>query len=81
MDRADVYEGLRFQRRRRAFPRRIIPVGLALALFALLWAFLPHNALFWTLLPLLAVLVWVASYGWRQALAALIDVLQRLERM
>ena len=71
---------LRFERRRRALPHWLIPVGLTLALFTLLWMLVPHSVLYWMLLPLLGVLAWVATYGWRQSLATLIALLHRLEQ-
>jgi len=80
MDKTDLYRGLRFDRQLSTVPRRLIPVGIALVLFTLLWLVIPPVALFWLLLLGLVVLVWMASYGWRQAVAALIALLRRLEQ-
>jgi hypothetical protein len=71
--------GFRFERRRRPLPGRLIAVGAGLLIFTLLWFLVPHGALYWLLLPLLAALVWVVTYGWRQALAALHAQLHRWE--
>jgi len=72
---------LDFNGRSQAPRSGIIPVGIALILFHLLWRLVPNTTMYWLLLPLLAMLVWVASFGWRQALAALIALLLRLERL
>ena len=75
------YRGLRFDRRPQTVPRRLIPIGAALAVFTLLWVSVPHDGLYWLLLTLVALLAWVGSYGWRQALTALHDLLHRLSNL
>ena len=79
MDR-NTYGGLRFERRSWPIHPRLIPIGLTLAVFTLLWWLVPASAMYWLILLLLAALVWMASYGWRQALAAIHDQLHRLEK-
>ena len=84
MNRVDPFRDLRFAARPRIFgriPRRIGTLGLALAAFSLLWVILPPSAFFWLMLPVVAVLVWAASYGWQQTLSVLIEALQHLEQM
>ena len=81
MNWSEVNSNLRFERRPRPLPHRVIAMGVGLGIFTLLWTLVPHSALYWLLLPLLAALVWAASYGWRQSLAALIALLRRLERL
>lgn len=49
-------------------------VGLILA-----WWLVPRGVLLVILLPIIAALIWVASFGWRQALARLIEVLQEIQ--
>ena len=80
METMNSYHNLRFAARRH-WPQRLIPIGLALVLFTLLWRFMAHNILYWLLLLAVALLVWVASYGWRQALATLHNVIHRLEQL
>ena len=70
--------GLRFARQSRPASGRLVSVGLALVIFTLLWVLVPHSTLYWLLLPLVMVLVWMASYGWRQALASLHELIHRL---
>ena len=77
----DVYRGLRFERRVSTVPGRLIALVLSLALFSVLWVLVPQSALYWLLLPLVAVLTWVASYGWRRALVALHDLLHRISNV
>ena len=80
----DPYADIRLERQPRPrfrFLRRIIPTVLAPALFYGLWVFLPHAIVFWIVLPSLVVLAWIASYGWRQSLSALIEALQHLEQI
>ena len=72
---------LDFDGRPQAASSGIISVVLSVVLFHLLWRSLPASTMYWLLLPLLAILVWVAGFGWRQALAALIALLLRLERL
>ena len=74
----DPYRTLRFDRRSLAIPRRLVPVGVVLAGFTFLWLLIPGSALYWLLLPLVGLLAWVGSYGWRQALTALHDLLHHL---
>lgn len=82
METPDRFEGLRFDRRLPgSLPRRLITYAAGWGVFTLLWLLVPAGVLYWLLLPLLAALLWVASYGWRQALAALIKALERLEQM
>ncbi len=82
MDRTDAYSNLRFEQPPRTLLRsRIVPIGVVLTVFTVLWFLIPPNTLYWLLLALLAVLVWIASYGWRQALAVFIVLLHRLEQL
>ena len=71
---------LRFDRQSRTLRHRLAAVGLILAVFTLLWTIVPHGVLYWAFLPLITAMGWVASYGWRQALAVLITLLVRLEQ-
>ena len=80
MDWSEITPNLRFERQPHPLPHRAIAIGSVLSIFTLMWILIPPGALYWLLLPLLAVLVWAASYGWRQSLAALIALLHRLEQ-
>ena len=65
--------------RRRPLPTRLIAVAVGVGVFTALWFLVSQDTLFWLLLPAVAVLAWVATYGWRWAVAALHVQLHRLE--
>ena len=75
MNNPEFYRNLRFETQARFAPHRLIAIVLSLVVFTLLWLLVSHIALYCVLLPLLCILAWVASYGWRQALAALHDLI------
>ena len=81
MNKSNAYHGLNFNLRRRRIPSRIITVAATMVIFTLIWWVIPHSTLFWLLLPILAGLSWMASYGWRQGISILVRFLQNLERM
>lgn len=80
MDQTDAFRGLNFDLQRRRIPGRVIAVVVALVVFTIAWWIIPPEALYWLLAISLAVIVWVASYGWRPAIAHLIRFLQTLEQ-
>ena len=75
------FRGLNFAPRRRGTFRRPLAIIISLIVFTVMWRYIPHDVLFWLMLPVIAVLVWLASYAWRTALNALISMLRRLENM
>ncbi len=79
MNNAEVYRGLRFDRRPRVISESVLTIGAALVFFTLLWVFIPHGALYWLLLPLVGILVWVARFGWRSALSVIHSFMHYLE--
>lgn len=74
------YAGLRFERPRRSIPSRMLGIGLTTLVFNLLWWRASHETLYWVLLVGITLQGWVASFGWRKALAALHELLYRLEQ-
>lgn len=80
MDKTDAFRGLHFDLRPRRISRRVSTVVAVGAIFTLMWWIVPHAALYWLLLPPVAILTWMASYGWREAIAILIRFLQSLEQ-
>ncbi len=79
MNQADFYRGLNFRAHSRRIPgRALIAVG-AFSGFTLMWWAVPPAVFYWLFLPILLILVWMASYGWRSAVAQLIKFLQSLE--
>lgn len=83
MNRQHVYQehlkGL--GRTRPALPYRLIAIVVVGALFAVLWAVIPQVTLFWVLLPVILVITWLASFGWRTGLKTLGQFINRLERL
>lgn len=77
------FDGLQFERRQRMrfVLHSLAPYILVLGLFTVIFSLLPRNVVYWLTLPLLALLVWVATFGWRQAVSELIKALRRLERL
>lgn len=76
---SNPFQGFRFARGRSRFPQRLIPLAVAAVVFTGIWWLLPSGVAFWLLLPIVITLTWAASYQWRQAVAALITLLHRLE--
>ena len=81
MNDASAYRGLNFNLRRRRVPQRLLFVALCFVMFTVLWWIVPYNAIYWLLSPFLLILVWMASYGWRPAVAHLVKFLQSLEKL
>ena len=81
IDWKETYSGLHFEHRPLTSPHPLSPIAMGLGFFTLLWVVVPPSTLYGLLLVLLAVLVWIARYGWRQALAVLITQLQRFEQL
>jgi hypothetical protein len=52
-----------------------------LAVFTILWWVIPHDALYWLFAPLLAIMILMASYGWKEAIANLVSFLHYLEQL
>jgi hypothetical protein len=80
MEKDVDYSNLRFEQQRRFVPGKVFLVGTILAAFNLLWWFVPQNTLYWVLLITLAILSWLASYGWRNALIAIHNLIHLLEQ-
>ena len=69
----------RFQRLR--LPMKIIAVLPVVIFMALLWWLLNPITYFWFSLAIAAILAWIASFGWRQALINVIYFLNRLMKL
>ncbi len=80
MDNSGKYRGLNFDRSTRVMSPRIISLAIAAIIFTLVWWALPPSAVYWMTLIAIRVLVWTASFAWREALSRLIRLLHSLER-
>lgn len=76
MNQTSPFSNIRFNPPR--IPRRLIPVIIAAVLFILIWRIANPGTVFWIGLLMTSILVWVASFGWRQALMVLIQFLHYL---
>jgi len=79
MNQTKTFHGLRFERPMRRVPRRILLVLGAIVITGLLGWLLPPGMFVGLMLLAVGLLTWLASYGWRPAVATLITLLHRLE--
>lgn len=75
------FSGLNFERQPRRLSHRTVTIGISILLYLLGWRLIPTAALFWFGLLGVTALGWVASFGWREAVAVLIRWLERVERL
>lgn len=81
MNDKKAYQNLNFDKRSLDFPKHLlVEIGVPVA-FILAWFLLPPSAFFWLTLLLVIMLTWISTYGWPKALAALINFLQRQQRI
>ena len=78
MNNSNLFGNLNFRVRPRRVPSRLLAVATAFGIFTLLWLIVPQGGLYWLLLPFVLGLTWTASYGWRPAVAAWMDLLNWL---
>ena len=81
MDFLNQYRGLRFDRRIPAIPPVLTTLAIAGGVFTVMWLAIPTDTLYWILLPMVLMLVWLARFGRREALAVIIGWLRRLENL
>ena len=63
---------------RKHVPWKPVSVLIAIVIMSIAQWLLNPNTFFWFSLVVVGILVWVANYGWRQALITLIYFLNRL---
>ena len=79
MTNRDDYRGFRFNEDRQLrLTGKSAVVVITIVVFLFLWWALGATAMFWPMAIVLPSLAWVASFGWRQAVIALIRFLERL---
>ena len=79
MNSNNIYSDVQFDRPPRPILQNLIFYGGSLVIFTLLWVLIPHSTLYWLLLPVVAIAVWMARQGWRQALFSLHNFIHQLE--
>jgi hypothetical protein len=80
MDKSNPFKGLRFERQP-TIPRKPLVIGALVAAVGAVCLLVPQAVLIWVVLPFVAAILWVASFGWRHALAELQTLLRRLEHV
>ncbi len=81
MTNQSEYRNLNFQRRNTLLHRRATAITLGGVIFIAAWFLLPAPIMFALLLVIIIALVWMASYGWRDALFELSRFLDRLQQI
>ena len=79
MENHNQYENLNFRRWANRQNRRLMIFIISVLGYLILMWVLPDSVLVTTLLFLVPVLIWVASYGWRTALTQVIRYLHRFQ--
>jgi len=80
MNSENPFSHLRFEAPRfRLLPRWMVILAI-LIIYSILWAILPTGVIFGVSLIVITILIWISSFGWRQAVSMLIDLLSRLEQ-
>ena len=74
------YRNLNFDRRVGNISKRTISLIAVPVAFTVIWFLLPTGAIYWLTLLMLAVLTWISSFGWEEALATFINFLQHQQR-
>ena len=81
MDKLNRFHNLRFERHSWFLNPRLVTIVIILVVFSIAWLIIPPNILFFLLLAPVVLIVWAASFGWRQTLSILLDYLHRLEKI
>ena len=80
MNSESPFSHLKFETPRfRLLPRWMVMIA-SLVIYSILWAILPTGIIFGVSLIVITILIWISSFGWRQAVSMLIDLLSRLEQ-
>jgi hypothetical protein len=77
MDDQEIFQGLNFERAKPQLSSSVVSIIAASLVFSAVWLVLPRQATFLLTLIAIAILTWMASYGWEEALEALIRFLER----
>ncbi len=82
MNRAQPFSNINLRpRTRHVISPRLVAVVIGGVCLVAIRRFIPLEAQFWVLLPLVLLNVWVSTYGWRRAVGAIHESLDRLENI
>ena len=77
MDDQEIFQGLNFERAKPQLSSALVSIIAISLVFTAVWLVLPRQASFLLTLIAIALLTWMASFGWEDALEALIRFLER----
>jgi hypothetical protein len=77
MDDQEIFQGLNFERAKPQLSSSVVSIIAASLVFSAVWLIMPRQATFLLTLIAIALLTWMASFGWEEALEALIRFLER----
>ncbi len=77
MDDQEIFQGLNFERAKPQLSAALVSIIAISLVFTAVWLVLPRQATFLLTLIAIALLTWMASFGWEDALEALIRFLER----
>ena len=77
MDDQEIFQGLNFERAKPRLSSALISIIAVSLVFTAVWLVLPRQASFFLTLIVIALLTWMASFGWEDALESLIRFLER----
>jgi hypothetical protein len=77
MDDQKIFQGLNFERAKPQLSSALVSIIAVSLAFTAVWLVLPRQATFLLTLIAVALLTWMASFGWEDALDSLIRFLER----
>jgi hypothetical protein len=76
MDDQEIFQGLNFERVKPKLSTSLVSIIAVSLVFTAVWLILPRPITFFFTLIALVLLTWMASFGWEDALEALIRFLE-----
>jgi len=76
MDDQEIFQGLNFERAKPQLSSALVSIIAVSLAFTAVWLVLPRQATFLLTLIAVALLTWMASFGWEDALDSLIRFLE-----
>ena len=76
MDDQEIFQGLNFERAKPQLSTALVSIIAVSLVFTAIWLILPRPITFLLTLLTLALLTWMASFGWEDALEILIRFLE-----
>ena len=77
MDEQELFQGLNFEKKKPQLSSTFVSIIATAMAFTAVWLVLPGQATFLITIVAIVILTWMASFGWEDALEALIRFLER----